>query len=153
MPVVIFTRGSDLSGISAENLAGIEVFKAITPDMDAGSIGGVVNLMLAKAKQQPEYLARLYGSYNAMQKDFGQYKGFAKISRRFFNNSFGLQASFNAERKNRGRDRLTATYFGKDTGEESEKQLSIFSSVASGSGLGLGSGSASTSCASHGGFS
>lgn len=37
--------------------------------------------------------------------------------------------------------------------EESEKLLSIFSSVASGSGLGLGSGSASTSCASHGGFS
>ncbi len=118
-------RGSDLSGISAENLAGIEVFKAITPDMDAGSIGGVVNLMLAKAKQEPEYLARLYGSYNAMQKDFAQYKGFAKISRRFFNNSFGLQASFNAERRNRGRDRLTASYFGKDTPNEDEKQWQI----------------------------
>ena len=37
--------------------------------------------------------------------------------------------------------------------KESEKQLSTFSSVASGSGLGLGSGSASTSCAPHGGFS
>jgi len=37
--------------------------------------------------------------------------------------------------------------------EESEKQLSAFSSVTSGSGLGLGSSSASSSCASHGGFS
>jgi TonB-dependent receptor len=118
-------RGSDLSGISSENLGGIEVFKAITPDMDAGSIGGVVNLMLARAKQEPEYMARLYGAYNAMQKDFGQYKGFAKVSRRFFKNTLGVQASFNAERRNRGRDRLTATYFGKDTGNENEKEWQI----------------------------
>jgi len=118
-------RGSDLSGISSENLGGIEVFKAITPDMDAGAIGGVVNLMLAKAKDQPEYMARLYGSYNAMHQDFAQYKGFVKVSRRFFNNSLGLQASFNAERRNRGRDRLTASYFGKEGDNENEKVWQI----------------------------
>ncbi len=118
-------RGSDLSAISSENLGGIEVFKAITPDMDAGSIGGVVNLMLAKAKPEPVYMARLSGAYNSMQKDFGQYKGFAKVSHRFFNNTLGLQASLNAERRNRGRDRLTATYFGKDTQIEGEKDWQI----------------------------
>lgn len=118
-------RGSDLSGISSENLGGIEVFKAITPDMDAGAIGGVVNLQLAKAKVEPEYTARLYGSYNAMHHDFAQYKGFIKASRRFFNNSLGIQASFNAERRNRGRDRLTAQYFGKEGENENEKVWQI----------------------------
>ena len=44
-------RSTDISMISNENLSGIEVFKALTADMDADAIGGVVNLQLAKAKE------------------------------------------------------------------------------------------------------
>ena len=44
-------RGVDLAGISSENLAGVEVYKAITPDMDANIIGGTINLQLAKSKR------------------------------------------------------------------------------------------------------
>ncbi len=42
-------RGVDLSMISSSMLGGIEVIKAITPDMDATLIGGVVNVDLPTA--------------------------------------------------------------------------------------------------------
>ena len=42
-------RGVDLSMISPEILAGIEVSKALTPDQDADSFGGSVNFKLADA--------------------------------------------------------------------------------------------------------
>ena len=42
-------RGGDLSMISSSMLGGIEVTKAITPDMDATLIGGVVNFGMRKA--------------------------------------------------------------------------------------------------------
>lgn len=104
-------RGSDLAVISSENLAGIEVFKAITPDMDAESVGGVVNLQLAKSKKAPQYKLRIYGAYNSLEDDYNQYKAFGRFSQRFFDSNLGVQASINAERRNRGRDRLTANYF------------------------------------------
>ncbi len=43
-------RGISLSNISQENLAGIELIKAITPDMDAATFGGTVNMRLGKAR-------------------------------------------------------------------------------------------------------
>ncbi len=52
-------RGADLSMISSSMLNGIEVTKAITPDMDATLLGGVVNFGLRKAqKTQTEIGAR-----------------------------------------------------------------------------------------------
>lgn len=118
-------RGTDLSAISSENLGGIEVFKAITPDMYAGSIGGVVNLNIVGAREKPVLTGRIYGAYNTIEEDLKQYKGFVRGSRRFFDNAFGIQASFNAERRNRGRDRLTASFFGVDTQDDNEKQWLI----------------------------
>ncbi len=38
------SRGVDLSTISQGSLAGIELYKALTPDMDADAIAGSVNL-------------------------------------------------------------------------------------------------------------
>jgi len=111
-------RSSDLSMISPENLAGIEVYKALMPDMDGDALGGAVNLVLAKARERPEYMVRMFGGYNAQEKDLKQYKGYAKLSQRFWNNKLGLQASVNAERRNRGRDRLTAKFFQRTVPEE-----------------------------------
>ena len=47
-------RSTNLGFISSNMLSGIEVIKAITPDMDANTVGGVVNLRLASA---PHWLA------------------------------------------------------------------------------------------------
>jgi TonB-dependent receptor len=43
------TRATNLGFISSNLLSGIEVIKAITPDMDANALGGVVNLRLREA--------------------------------------------------------------------------------------------------------
>ncbi len=46
------TRATNLGFISSNMLSGIEVIKAITPDMDANAIGGVVNLRLRASSCQ-----------------------------------------------------------------------------------------------------
>ncbi len=40
------TRATDLSMVSSEMLAGVEVYKSLTPDQDADAIGGSVNFTL-----------------------------------------------------------------------------------------------------------
>jgi TonB-dependent receptor len=103
-------RSSDLSMISSENLAGIEVFKAPTPDMEADAIGGTVNLLLAKAKDRPDRVVRLYGAYNQQEQDARQYKAYARLSQRVVNNKIGIQISANSELRNRSSDQLGADY-------------------------------------------
>jgi TonB-dependent receptor len=104
------TRTSDLSMISSENLAGIEVFKSLTPDMDGDAIGGTVNMKIAKAQNIPERFIRTYGFYNMQENDPNQYKIAGRWSQRVFNNKLGIQASGNYEKRNRSSDGLNATY-------------------------------------------
>ncbi len=110
-------RSTDISMISNENLSGIEVFKALTADMEADAIGGVVNLQLAKAKETPIRYLRLYGIYNAQENDFGQYKAVASWSQRILDNALGFQASINSELRNRTSEYLNALY---ELGSENE---------------------------------
>ncbi len=72
---ILGDRGVDLSMISSNMLGGIEVIKAITPDMDAAVLGGVVNFDLRKAElkesgrqvilYQNSFLSQ--GGYNALK--------------------------------------------------------------------------------------
>ena len=100
-------RSVSLSNVSQENLSGIEVYKAILPDMDAATLGGTVNMRLGRAPDENIYDVRVYGTYNAYQDDWKQYKIIGKMSRRFFDKKIGLQLSVNAEQRNRGNDRLS----------------------------------------------
>jgi len=63
-----------LDAIPADQLASIEVTKALTPDMDGDAIGGSVNLITRTAKSaNPSINGTLIGGYNAlMQKPNGQ---------------------------------------------------------------------------------
>ena len=110
-------RSTDLSMISSDNLSGIEVFKALTPDKDGDAIGGVVNLQLAKARIKPEGYVRLSGFYNVQESDFRQYKAVANWSQRILDNSLGIQASINSELRNRTSEFLNADY---ELGSENE---------------------------------
>ena len=60
-------RSTDLSMISSNMLGGIEVIKAITPDMDATAIGGVINFSMRKAYKnklnKPRFEVLSQGSY------------------------------------------------------------------------------------------
>jgi len=97
-------RSVDLSLITPEMLDGIEVFKSPTPDMDAESVGGVVNLKLKKAPKQRRLLFKSLGGYNDLNADWKDYKFVLQGSNRFLNNKLGLVGQGTVERFNRGGD-------------------------------------------------
>ncbi|MBI5475333.1 MAG: TonB-dependent receptor [Ignavibacteriales bacterium] len=103
-------RSVDLSMISSDILAGIQVVKAITPDQDGDAIGGVVNFEISKAREGFRSDAKLLGGYNKLNDDYGNIKGTVTASNRFLDGSFGLIVSGNYQRANRGSDNLNAKY-------------------------------------------
>lgn len=58
-------RGVELSSIPAEMLEGIEVIKAITPDMDADAVAGSINLQ-ARRPTRPQFDGRLEGGSHSL---------------------------------------------------------------------------------------
>ncbi len=103
-------RSVDLSMISPDALAGVEVYKSLTPDMDADAVGGTVNLVLKKASSGFQGEAVIQPGYNNHEKDYGVYKGIARVSQRFFDDKLGIIASGNIQRANRSSDYLDADY-------------------------------------------
>ena len=97
-------RGIDLSAISQSSLAGIELYKALTPDKDADAIAGSVNLVTKKAPEKREIRAVLKGGYNNLMKSAKQYDFSLKYGERFFNNILGIQANGTLENKIRSND-------------------------------------------------
>lgn len=95
-------KSVDLSMISPELLQGIEVYKSPTPDMDAESVGGTVNLLLNKAADDPKLELRAGSGYNALHNDFGDYNFAGTYNRRFFKSKLGVILQANTERINRG---------------------------------------------------
>jgi TonB-dependent receptor len=118
-------RGADLSMISSGMLAGIEVSKSITADMDANVIGGAVNFQLRDASSNesgdPKYGFTTQGGYNGLDnanEKFRNFKVEGTVENRFFNNSFGvfLQGSF--ENRNLSSNELNAGYNSLGNSEE-----------------------------------
>ena len=103
-------RSVDLSMISSDALAGVEVYKSLTPDMDGDAVGGTVNLVLKKASPGFQGEATIQPGYNNHEKDYGLYKGIARVSQRFFDDKLGIIASGNIQRVNRSSDYLDADY-------------------------------------------
>ena len=98
-------RSVDMSMISSEILAGIEVTKALTSDQEADALGGTIEFKLAEApKGGFKYNLRFQDGYNNQRDELGQYRGSLTISDRFFDDRFGLMISGNTERVQRGSD-------------------------------------------------
>ncbi len=93
------SRGVDLSMFSLSSLAGIEVTKALTPDMDADAIAGSVNLVTKKASSKPELRFDVGTGYNDLESSMAQYNAAVRYERRVFNEKLGVQLSVNAEQK------------------------------------------------------
>ncbi len=100
-------RSTDLSMISSEMLAGVEVYKSPTPDMDGEAVGGTVNLNLRKAKSNPSARMKLENVYNGLRNDFGNYRGTTVLSSRFFDDKLGIIGQFNVQSLNRGVDDIS----------------------------------------------
>lgn len=103
-------RSVDLSMISPDMLAGIELFKAITPDMDGDAIGGAVNFTVARAEEGLRVQGRLLPGYNQLRDDYGQFRGSVSVSNRFFNNKLGVIATGNYQRANRSNESRVTDY-------------------------------------------
>lgn len=95
-------RASNLGFISSNLLDGIEVIKAITPDMDANTIGGVVNLKLREAPSGLHFDVLAQGNYNATDHLSDNYKFWVSASDRFFDDKLGVFIQGNMDRSNGG---------------------------------------------------
>ncbi len=103
-------RSVDLSLISSTMLDGIEVKKAITPDMDGDAIAGSVDLKLREAPEGFESSAQLQGGYTELQDYYQNYRLIGTISDRLLDNKLGYIATFSADQFDRSADQLNASY-------------------------------------------
>lgn len=107
-------RAIDLSMISSSILGGLEVIKAITPDMDAAVFGGVVNFTLRKAKVDsaglPSFELLAQGGYNGLKDSYKDYQIGGTYQQRFFSQHLGLIAQAYLARRNSSSNQLNANY-------------------------------------------
>ena len=99
-------RSVDLTTISPEALAGIEVFKALPANFEADAIGGTVDLRLRTAPTGLHGSAQAQGGYNELQSSLGNYRFSGNVSNRFFGDRVGIIAGANVERVDRSADNL-----------------------------------------------
>ncbi len=97
------TRGVSLDMISSNMLSGIEVFKTVTPDMDADAVGGVVNLRFQEAPEGLKYSVLAQGTYNPLRENASS-KVWGSYSNRFLENQLGMSLNLNYNKSNGGYD-------------------------------------------------
>ena len=113
-------RAEDLSMISSSMLGGIEVVKAITPDMDATLIGGTINFTLRRAARAtpmaprnltwvPSVEFRAEGGYYGLKNTRNDYRLVASLENRFFDESFGIFLQGSLERRNLSDNTMSAS--------------------------------------------
>jgi len=119
-------RSVDLSMVSSDILDGIEVYKAITPNMDADAVGGSVNLVTKTADSGVHGRVQLETGYHGLIKDIGTYRGSFTLGNRFFDDKLGIIIGANAHRANRNSDFFDVDYFLAGTGSDLEPVLSDF---------------------------
>jgi TonB-dependent receptor len=104
------SRGVDLSTLSQSSLAGIELYKASTPDKDGDALAGSVNLVTKKAPETRKLKADLKGDYNKLMESANQYDFSLHYGERFFNNVLGVQLVGNLEKRIRSNERINVNY-------------------------------------------
>lgn len=107
-------RSVDLSMISPDMLSGVELFKAIRPDMDGDAVGGTVNFTVKKADKGFNGDIRLFGGYNGISEKTGPWRGSTTLSNRLLNNKLGLLLTGNYQRADRSSHNLEGNYYFSD---------------------------------------
>jgi TonB-dependent receptor len=103
-------RSVDLSMVSPYMIKSISVFKALTPDLNANSIGGTVNMELREAPSELHYDLLWQQGYTAKTENLGNYRTVASVSKRFFADKLGVYVLGNAEKYDRDADNMSAVY-------------------------------------------
>jgi TonB-dependent receptor len=99
-------RGVDLSTFSQGTLAGVELFKALTPDKDADAIAGSVNLVTRKAPSDRQIRIDVKELYNNLSNEGILYEFNGKYGERLFDDVLGVQLTGNVERRDRSDERF-----------------------------------------------
>ncbi|MDZ7721615.1 MAG: TonB-dependent receptor [candidate division KSB1 bacterium] len=100
------SRGVDLSTLSQSSLAGIELYKAVTPDMDGDALSGTINLVTKKAPEERLLRTTIKGNYNELTNSANQYDLSFRYGERFFNDILGVQLSGNLDKKIRSNESI-----------------------------------------------
>jgi TonB-dependent receptor len=114
------TRQVALDAVPADQLQALEVAKALTPDMDADSIGGAVNLVTRQAINRLTALGSIAGGYNALQQSGDQRRFSGVVGGRMAGGRAGLIVSFSGSSLTRGSENFEAEY---DDGDLDDLQL------------------------------
>ena len=120
-------RSVDLSMIASESLAGIQVFKATLPDMDAEAVGGAVNLQVKKAPDERSIKLKLSSGYEDLDNDWGNFKTSGEFSDRFWGGKFGVVATANYTRINRTAERVATSWAVSGLADEETNEVPIVS--------------------------
>lgn len=102
-------REVDLSTLSQSSLAGIELYKAVTPDMDGDALSGSINLVTKKAPETRKMKANAEGGYNHLMGSYNEYDFSLRYGERFFDDILGVQVVGNIERKIRSNEGIDVT--------------------------------------------
>ncbi|MEM9937386.1 MAG: TonB-dependent receptor [Pseudomonadota bacterium] len=88
-------RGVLLDGVPSDLLSGIEVQKSLTPDVDADSLGGVINLKTISAfDREGRFIrAKIEGAYNELTEEISPKATLTYTET--FNDTFGVALSLN----------------------------------------------------------
>ncbi|HNW60412.1 MAG TPA: TonB-dependent receptor [bacterium] len=118
-PTDATSRGVDLSTLSQSSLAGIELYKAQTPDKDGDALAGSINLVTKKAPEKREFRLTIKGGHNQLEESAKQYDASFHYGERFFNSLLGIQLAGNIERRIRSNEQIDVNYnqsldFGRD---------------------------------------
>lgn len=103
-------RSVDLTMISTDVLAGIEVYKAARPDQDAETVGGSVNFQVGRAPERTRTDIRLQSGYNNHATYFPTYRGNINHGFRTLDRKLGIVVGGNYQHANRSSHLLDASY-------------------------------------------
>jgi len=103
-------RSVDLSMMSPYMIKTIAVYKSLTPDMNANSIGGTVNMELREAPSEFQTDVLYQSGYTQKSNQYGNYRVVASGSGRLFDDQFGFYVLGNIEKYDRNADNMNAGY-------------------------------------------
>ena len=103
-------RSVNLTMVTPYMIKSIEVYKTLTPDMEANAIGGYVNMQLREAPSGLHGDALWQSGYTEKSNTYGNYRAVASVSDRIFNDNLGMYVLGNVEQYDRSADIMNAAY-------------------------------------------
>lgn len=103
-------RSVDLTMVTPYMIKSIELFKSLTPDFNANAIGGMVNMNLREAPTGLRTDVMWQSGFTAKTSNYGNYRGVASVSTRFFDDAVGIYVLGNMEKYDRDSDNMNANY-------------------------------------------